>query len=118
MRLREFAQDLDEIIMMPPMRRSMDIEYTYNKTLSDAQSKPNLVKKLPPLNIDVKNEVFSYPNAFRVFFFLDSAPVFYLALSRFHDGYKTGSVHTGSQARGQGVGVKEYLAVSDYLGVP
>jgi hypothetical protein len=116
MRLFEFAQDLDEIIMMPDMKHRMDIEGIYQDTLHAI--KQGKAQQIKSLNLDIENVVIEHVFGYRIFLLKNSKPIFYIGITKFHDGYKTGSVHASDQARGQGFGVGVYLALSSYLGAP
>jgi hypothetical protein len=79
-----------------------------------------LNSNLTSINFPMKNQIFR-DEKYGLKFFLfnkENKPVFYLGVSKFHDGYKTGVVAGEKEVQGQGLGWKLYKAVSEYLGVP
>jgi len=67
----------------------------------------------------MKNRVFrDGDHGLKFFLFNKDKPVFYLGISKFHDGFKTGAVASSPEVQGQGLGWKLYKAVSEYLNVP
>jgi hypothetical protein len=113
-----YSKVLDEIIDMPPITKRMDIQSMYNDTLT--KLKYHEASQLTPINFPIKNQIFREDNYGYKFFLFnkENKPVFYLGVSKFHDGYKTGSVAGDKEVSGQGLGWKLYKAVSDYLHVP
>jgi hypothetical protein len=114
----EMSEALDEIVNMPPVTKRMDIQSMYN----DMQTKIKYheASQLTPINFPMTNQIFRDDKYGLKFFLLDKEnnPVFYLGVSKFHDGYKTGVVAGNKEVQGQGLGWKLYKAVSDYLNVP
>jgi hypothetical protein len=112
------SEALDEIVNMPPVTKRMDIQSMYN----DMQTKLKYheASQLTPINFPMTNQIFRDDKYGLKFFLLDKEnnPVFYLGVSKFHDGYKTGVVAGNKEVQGQGLGWKLYKAVSDYLNVP
>jgi hypothetical protein len=110
--------NVNEIIDMPPVTKRMDIQSMYN----DIQTKLKYheASKLTSINFPMKNQIFRDDNYGLKFFLFnkENKPVFYLGVSKFHDGYKTGVVAGNKEVQGQGLGWKLYKAVSEYLGVP
>jgi hypothetical protein len=103
---------------MPPVTKRMDIQSMYN----DIQTKLKYheASKLTSINFPMKNQIFR-DEKYGLKFFLfnkENKPVFYLGVSKFHDGYKTGVVAGDKEVQGQGLGWKLYKAISEYLGVP
>jgi len=113
-----YSKVLDEIIDMPPITKRMDIQSMYNDTLT--KLKYHEASQLTPINFPIKNQIFREDNYGYKFFLFnkENKPVFYLGVSKFHDGYKTGAVAGDTEVSGQGLGWKLYKAVSDYLHVP
>lgn len=92
------------------------IDEMYRLSLKDYQHRA--VSLVPALNTDVDTQVFQYPRAYRIFVIEDNNPIFYLSLGKFHDGFKVSTVAAKKQSQGRGLGVKIYLAVSDWLKMP
>jgi hypothetical protein len=113
-----YSNVLDEIIDMPPITKRMDIQSMYNDTL--IKVKYHEASQLTPINFPIKNQIFREDNYGYKFFLFnkENKPVFYLGVSKFHDGLKTGAVAGDKEVSGQGLGWKLYKAVSDYLHVP
>jgi len=113
-----YSNVLDEIIDMPPITKRMDIPSMYN----DMQYKIRYheASQLAPIKFPMHNKVFREDNYGYKFFLFnkENKPVFYLGVSKFHDGYKTGAVAGDNEVSGQGLGWRLYKAVSDYLRVP
>ena len=110
--------NVNEIIDMPPVTKRMDIQSMYN----DMQYKMRYheASLLTPIKFPMKNKIFR-DEKYGLKFFLfnnEDKPVFYLGVSKFHDGFKTGVVAGEKEVQGQGLGWKLYKAVSDYLHVP
>ena len=116
--LNGMYSNVNEIIDMPPVTKRMNIQSMYN----DMQTKLRYHEssQLTPINFPMKNQIFR-DEKYGLKFFLfnnEDKPVFYLGISKFHDGFKTGVVAGETEVQGQGLGWKLYKAVSDYLGVP
>lgn len=114
----KFPIQVDEIIDMPPVKKRMDIQSMYN----DIQTKLRYhqANQLTPINFPITNKIFrDDQNGLKFFLFnKENKPVFYLSISKFHDGYKTSAVAGDAEVQGQGLGWRLYKAVNDYLGVP
>jgi hypothetical protein len=75
--------------------------------------------ELTSIKFPMRNRVFrDGNNVLKFFLFNKDKPVFYLSISKFHDGFKTSAVAGSPEVQGQGLGWRLYKAVSDYAGVP
>ena len=103
---------LNEIYKMPPTKDSSQgmTTWAYNDAVE---------KKSPVLYRDSNVIIFkANEDLLRYIILQDGNPVLYIGLSKFLDGYKSGTVATEVAGRGKGLAQKAYLNVSDILGVP
>ena len=103
---------LNEIYKMPPTKDSSQgmTTWAYNDAVE---------KKSPVLYRDSNVIIFkANEDLLRYIILQDGNPVLYIGLSKFLDGYKSGTVATEAAGRGKGLAQKAYLNVSDILGVP
>ena len=103
---------LNEIYKMPPTKDSSQgmTTWAYNDAVE---------KKSPVLYRDSNVIIFkANEDLLRYIILQDGNPVLYIGLSKFLDGYKSGTVATEIAGRGKGLAQKAYLNASDILGVP
>jgi hypothetical protein len=103
---------LSEIYKMPPTKDSSQgmAIWAYNDALE---------KKSPILYNDNNVIVFkANEDLLRYIILQNGDPVLYIGLSKFLDGYKSGTVATEIAGRGKGLAQQAYLNASDILGVP
>jgi hypothetical protein len=103
---------LNEIYKMPPTKDSSQgmAIWAYNDAVE---------KKSPVFYRDNNVIIFKFNEyLLRYIILQDGNPVLYIGLSRFLDGYKSGTVATEIEGRGKGLAQKAYLNASDILGVP
>jgi hypothetical protein len=97
---------------MPPTKDSSQgmTTWAYNDAVE---------KKSPVLYRDDNVIIFkSNEDLLRYIILQNGNPVLYIGLSKFLDGYKSGTVATEIVGRGKGLAQKAYLNASDILGVP
>jgi hypothetical protein len=103
---------LTEIYKMPPTKDSSQgmAIWAYNDALE---------KKSPILYNDNNVIIFkANEDLLRYIILQNGDPVLYIGLSKFLDGYKSGTVATEIAGRGKGLAQQAYLNASDILGVP
>ena len=108
---------IKEIILMPPVSQALDIRNWYNHALTMLRYH-QVVKKLPLPAIN--SRVFFDPESkiYKIFVLDDNQfPIFYISLSKMHDGLKVSSVHRSPKAEA-GLGLKIYPVLVDYFDLP
>ena len=113
----KLSTQLDEIIDMPPVKKRLDIDSMFNDLMYKIRY--HEASELTSIKFPMRNRVFrDGNNVLKFFLFNKDKPVFYLSISKFHDGFKTSAVAGSPEVQGQGLGWRLYKAVSDYAGVP
>jgi GNAT superfamily N-acetyltransferase len=113
----KLSAQLDEIIDMPPIKKQIDIDAMFNNL--QYKIRYHEASELTSIKFPMKNRVFRDGDyGLKFFLFNKDKPVFYLSISKFHDGYKTSAVASNPEVQGQGLGWKLYKAVIDYVDVP